>query len=52
MARSSADKASRYGIFEWSQPVVMQNPDDARPKHFDTQSTLILSWVYPQFVIM
>jgi len=51
-ARSFADEASQYRSYEWSQPIAKQITTDARPNIIDTMFTLILPWVYPQYIIM
>jgi len=51
-ALSFASKDNQYHIYEWSQPFAKQSTNDARPKIFDTQLTLILLWAYPQYVII
>jgi len=51
-ARSFAYKASQYCMYEWSQPIAKQMTNDARPKIVEAPLTLILSWAYPQYVII
>jgi len=52
VALSVAYKASQYRIYRWPQPITTQITNDARPKIIDAPLTLILRWVYPQYLII
>jgi len=52
VALSFAQKASLYHIYEWLQPIATQITNDARPEIVDAPLTLILPWVYPQYIII
>jgi len=51
-ARSFAYRAGQYFIYEWSQPIAKQITNDAGPRIVDPPLTLILPWVFPQYVII
>jgi len=49
---SCAYTASRYLMYEWPQPIGTQITHDARPNIVYALLTLMLPWVYPQYVII
>jgi len=51
-ARSFADQASQYHMWEWSLPIATHITNDARPNMVDGPLMLILPWVYPQYVMI
>jgi len=47
-----AEKASQYHIDKWPQLITMQITHDAGPKIVEALLTLILPWVYPQYIFI